>query len=96
MAPLSGNLAELGMDDNFVQEAANTLRSANAVLLMLIREMTADKVAAALRGAGGRFLRSPFDESRKGALRAALAGLRTARAASGGLVNSLVNRPEVS
>jgi uncharacterized membrane protein len=46
----------------------------------LIRKMSTEKVTAALRAAGGKFLRSSFDESKKDALRAALA--RTARAAS--------------
>jgi uncharacterized membrane protein len=63
-----------------MKAAGNTLRSGNTVLLLLIRKMSTEKVAAALRAAGGKFLRSSFDESRKDALRAALAG--TARGVS--------------
>ena len=77
--PLGGSLAKLGIDDEFMKAAGNTLRSGNAVLLLLIREMSTEKVVTALRAAGGKFLRSSFDESKKDALRAALA--RTARAA---------------
>jgi len=77
--PLGGSLAKLGFDDEFMKAAGNTLRSGNAVLLLLIREMSTEKVVTALRAAGGKFLRSSFDESKKDALRAALA--RTARAA---------------
>ena len=79
-APRGASLARLGIDDEFMKAAGNTLRSGNAVLLLLIRKMSTEKVAAALRAAGGKFLRSSFDESKKDALRAALA--RTARAAS--------------
>jgi uncharacterized membrane protein len=77
--PLGGSLAKLGFDDEFMKAAGNTLRSGNSVLLLLIREMSTEKVVTALRAAGGKFLRSSFDESKKDALRAALA--RTARAA---------------
>ncbi len=78
--PFGGSLAKLGIDDEFMKAAGNTLRSGDAVLLLLIRKMSTEKVTAALRAAGGRCLRSPFDVSKKDALRAALA--RTMRTAS--------------
>ena len=65
-------LADLGIDDAFATQAARTLRSGNAALFLLIRKMTADKVVAALRGAGGPVVRSPFDETKEQALHAAL------------------------
>jgi uncharacterized membrane protein len=39
-------------------------------------EEATEKVLAALRGAGGTVMRSPFDETKEGALQAALAGVR--------------------
>jgi uncharacterized membrane protein len=76
---LSGRLTALGINDEFVKQAARTLQSGNAALFLLIRNMTTDKVLAALRGVGGMVLRSSFDETKEDALHAALA---TARAAS--------------
>ena len=78
--PLGGSLAKLGIDDEFGRAAGTTLRSGKAVLFLLIRKMSTEKVAAALRAAGGKFLHSSFDELKKAALRVALA--RTARTAS--------------
>jgi uncharacterized membrane protein len=75
---LGGRLADLGTNDAFMRQAARTLQSGNAALFLLIRKMTTDKVLAALRGAGGTMLRSSFDETKEGALQAALAGARAA------------------
>ena len=74
----SGRLADLGITDEFMRQAARTLQSGNAALFLLIRNMTTDKVLAALRGAGGTVLRSSFDETKEEALQAALAGARAA------------------
>jgi uncharacterized membrane protein len=74
-----GRLIDLGIDDDFMKQAARTVQSGNAALFLLIRNMTTDKVLAALHGAGGMVLRSSFDE--KGdALHAALACTRAALA----------------
>jgi uncharacterized membrane protein len=81
---LSGKVADLGMNDEFMRQAARTLRSGNAALFLLIRNMTTDKVVAALRGAGGTVMRSSFDETNGDALQAALAGVRAATALAGG------------
>jgi uncharacterized membrane protein len=81
---LSGKLADLGMNDELMRQAARTLRSGNAALFLLIRKMTTDKVVAALRGAGGTVMRSSFDETKEEALQAALAGVRAASAEAGG------------
>jgi uncharacterized membrane protein len=75
---LGGRLADLGINDEFMRQAARTLRSGNAALFLLIRNMTTDKVLAALRGAGGTVMRSSFDETKEEALQAALAGVQAA------------------
>ena len=77
---LKGRLADLGINDAFMRQAARTLQSGNAALFLLIRKMTTDKVLAALRGVGGSVLRSPFDETKEEALRAALADAQAASA----------------
>ena len=81
---LGGKLADLGINDDFMRQAARTLQSGNAALFLLIRKMTTDKVLAALRGAGGTVMRSSFDETKEEALREALAGLQAAKTEAAG------------
>src|SRR5262252_5984598 len=78
---LGGALADVGINDRFMRDAAQSLQSGNAALFLLIRKMTADKVLAALRGEGGTVIRTSFDESKEEALRTALAGAGTSVAA---------------
>ena len=73
---LGGKLADLGINDDFMRQAARTLQSGNAALFLLIRKMTTDKMLAALRGVGGTVMRSSFDETKEEALRGALADVR--------------------
>jgi uncharacterized membrane protein len=78
---LGGKLSDLGINDDFVREAARTLQSGNAALFLLIRKMTTDKVLSGLHGVGGRVLRSSFDETKEEALQVALAWAQEAAAA---------------
>ena len=80
---LEGRLADLGINDDFMRQAARTLQSGNAALFLLIRKMTTAKVVAALR-VGGTVMRSSFDETNEEALQAALAGVRAATEVAGG------------
>ena len=75
---LGGKLTDLGINDNFMKDAAKTLESGHAALFLLIRKMTTDKVLAELQGTGGTILRSSFDETKEEALREALAGAQAA------------------
>lgn len=70
---LGGVFADVGIDDRFMKDVAQTLQSGNAALFLLIRKMTTDKVLAALEGEGGTVLRSSFDHTKEAALREALA-----------------------
>jgi len=70
---LGGSLTDVGLDDNFMKQAAQTLQSGNAALFVLIQKMTTDKVLAELQGVGGTVLRSSFDHTKEDALRQALA-----------------------
>ncbi|MBS7811407.1 DUF1269 domain-containing protein [Roseococcus pinisoli] len=79
---LGGKLTDLGINDQFMKDAAKTLDSGHAALFLLIRKMTTDKVMAELHGTGGTILRSSFDETKEESLREALAGAQAAAAAS--------------
>lgn len=70
---IGGKLTDVGINDDFMREAAATLDSGDAALFLLIRKMTTDKVIAELRGTGGKILRSSFDETQEESLRQALA-----------------------
>jgi uncharacterized membrane protein len=71
---ISGALADVGINDRFMKDAAQNLQSGKATLFLLIRKMTTDKVLAALQGEGGTVVRTSFDDTKEAALRAALAG----------------------
>jgi uncharacterized membrane protein len=79
---LGAALTDVGIDDNFMKEAAQTLQSGNAALFLLIRKMTTDKVLAALQGVGGTVMRTSFDHTKEDALRQALAAHTAANPAA--------------
>jgi uncharacterized membrane protein len=71
---LGGALADVGINDQFMKDAAQSLQAGNAALFLLIRKMTTDKVLADLQGVGGTVMRTSFDHTKEDALRTALAG----------------------
>jgi len=79
---LGGVLTDVGINDQFMKDAAQTLQEGNAALFLLIRKMTADKVLAELQGVGGTVLRTSFDHTKEEALRQALAAHTAANPAS--------------
>ena len=80
-----GKLTGLGIDDGFMKEAAAKLQSGDAVLFLLIRKMTTDKVLADLKGVGGKVLRTSFDHTKEDELRAALAEATAVQAQTPGV-----------
>jgi len=78
---LGGKLTDLGINDDFMRDAAKSLDEGKAALFLLIRKMTTDKVMAELAGSGATILRSSFDETREHELAAALAEAQASHAA---------------
>jgi uncharacterized membrane protein len=70
---LSGALTDFGIEDNFMKTLAESVQPGNAVLFVLIRKMTADKVLDGIKGLGGVVLRTSFDHDNEQKLRDALA-----------------------
>lgn len=70
---LGGKLTDVGINDQFMKDAAEALAPGNAGLFLLIRKMTTDKVLADLRGVGGTLMRTSLTDDQEQALRAALA-----------------------
>ncbi|PNG25015.1 DUF1269 domain-containing protein [Methylocella silvestris] len=71
---LGGALTDVGINDKFMKELAESIQPGNAALFVLIESMTADKVVAAIQGYGGVVLKTSLDESKEQSLRNALAG----------------------
>jgi uncharacterized membrane protein len=80
---LRGRLTDLGINDQFMKDAARALEPGTAGLFLLVRKMTTDKVLAGLRGAGGKIMQTSFDETKESALREALAYCAEAEAKGG-------------
>lgn len=78
---LGGALADVGINDRFMKDAAQTLQSGNAALFLLIRKLTTDKVLDAVRGLGGKVIQTSFDHTKEQALRDALADAQAVVAA---------------
>ncbi|MGV6904217.1 MULTISPECIES: DUF1269 domain-containing protein [unclassified Brucella] len=70
---IGGKLTDVGIDDNFMKDAASVLQPGSAGLFLLIRKMTTDKVLADLEGIGGTVVRTSLDEKAENALRKAIA-----------------------
>jgi len=75
---LGGWLTDVGVNDAFMKEVAESLQPGNAALFLLIRKLTTDKVLEDLKGVGGKVLRTSFDHTKEDALRNALAGVSQA------------------
>lgn len=69
---LSGALTDVGINDAFMKGLAANLEPGNAVLFVLIQEMTADKVLKEISGHGGVVLKTSLDETKEQILRDAL------------------------
>ncbi|KUL92723.1 membrane protein [Bosea sp. WAO] len=79
---LGGKLSDIGINDQFMKDAAGALQPNSAGLFLLIRKMTTDKVLADLKGVGGTLMRTSFDETKEAALREALAAHAAAETAT--------------
>jgi uncharacterized membrane protein len=78
---ISGALSDLGLDDKFIEQLAESLQPGNSALFLLVRRMTTDKVLEALKGTGGTVLKTSFDHRQEQALRDAIAAAAAASAA---------------
>lgn len=70
---IGGALTDFGINDKFMKELAESIQPGNAVLFVLIRKMTPDKVLEELRGSGGTVLKTSLDHTKEQALREAIA-----------------------
>jgi uncharacterized membrane protein len=78
---LSGRYTDIGIDDDFMKDAAGALAPGQAALCVLVRKVTADKVLPRMAEFGGTVLRSNLSAEQEAALRAALVQGEAATAA---------------
>jgi uncharacterized membrane protein len=62
---LGGSLTDVGINDQFMKDAASALQPGTAGLFLLVRKMTTDKVLADLKGVGGTVMRTSSTRLRK-------------------------------
>ena len=70
---LAGALTDIGVDDKFMKDLSGKLNEGEAVLFVLVKKVTGDKVLEQLKGVGGTVLQTSLDHTREEALRKALA-----------------------
>lgn len=70
---IGGALTDFGINDQFMKELASRVKQGDAVLFVLIKHMTADKVLNEIKDAGGVVLQTSLDEKKEQVLRDTLA-----------------------
>jgi uncharacterized membrane protein len=70
---ISGALADVGIDNNFMKQLGETLKPGTAALCVLIRQMTPDKVVEELQKFGGTLIKTNLCHENEAKLREALA-----------------------
>ncbi len=68
----AGALADIGIDDGFMKDLADTLQPGSSALFVLVRKATPDKVLEALHGKGGKVLKTSLSHDNETKLQAAL------------------------
>jgi uncharacterized membrane protein len=80
---LAGALTDVGVNDKFMKQlAVDDIQPGEAVLFVLVKKVTGDKVLERLKGVGGRILQTSLDHTKEERLREALAGQVDAEEAS--------------
>jgi uncharacterized membrane protein len=69
---VSGALTDVGIDDRFMKELAETLSPGSSALFVLCRKATPDKVLEELKGTGGKILKTSLSHDDEAKLQAAL------------------------
>lgn len=73
---VSGALADVGIDDKFMKELAETMHAGSSVLFILVRRATPDKVLEELKGTGGKVLRTSLSHDDEAKLQEALSAAK--------------------
>ena len=77
---LSGALSDVGIDDKFLKQLAQTLKPGSAALCVLVRRATPDKVLEEIKGFGGTVIKTSLSHDDEVKLQAALSSAKSAGA----------------
>lgn len=69
---LAGALSDIGVDDNFMRELAETMSPGSSALFVLVKKVTPDKVLADVSQYGGKVLRTSLSQDEESQLQAVL------------------------
>jgi uncharacterized membrane protein len=69
---ISSALLDVGINDDFMKELADTLQPGSSALFVLVRKSTADKVLEELRGTGGKIIKTSLSHDNEAKLQTAL------------------------
>jgi uncharacterized membrane protein len=81
---VAGALTDVGINDRFMKELAESLQPGHSALFVLVRKATPDKVLEALRGTGGTVLKTSLTHESEAKLREALAAAAADTTSEGG------------
>ena len=74
----SGALTDVGIDDKFMKQLAETLKPGTAALCVLVRRATPDKVLDEIKGYGGTVIKTSLSHEDETKLQAALSSAKSA------------------
>ena len=69
---VSGKLSDVGINDQFMKELGETITPGSSALFVLVRKATPDKVLEALKGFGGKVLKTSLTADKEEELQKAL------------------------
>lgn len=68
-----GALSDVGINDKFMKQLAESMTNNSSMLFVLIRKMTVDKVLDELKGTGGKLIQTSLSHDDESRLQAAIA-----------------------
>ena len=72
---VSGALTDVGINDKFMKDLADTMHPGSSVLFVLARKSTPDKVLEEIKGTGGKILQTSLSHDDEAKLQAALSAV---------------------
>lgn len=69
---ISGALSDMGINDNFMKQIAETLKPGTSALFILVKSSTPDKVAEHIQGTGGKLIKTSLTHEDEDKLQAVL------------------------
>jgi uncharacterized membrane protein len=72
---ISGKLTDIGVNDKFMKELAESFKPESSALFLLVRKATPDKVMERLKGYGGKVLKTSLTKDKEEELQKVLSDL---------------------